>query len=241
MKSHRFAFLAPILVGLALAGTATAEEDAVAAAKSALFEVLGDYEPGGLFSDELADRIDAAAANLEQAAGGPPDLRAAVDQLAGQWINLFSSQGIVGEIDVSFMTRNLPGGGHSGGKARSQAVIQELRPATNFYRNTLIMAAGPAQVPLMHMATATFDISDEAPNLMEVRFHQVDFVPGRADVTLAQVRESLGLSSETPLAVEVPVDLSQPAPTSAVTYLDDDLRINRGTKSDYVAILRKLR
>lgn len=215
------------------------EVDAVQGAKSALLEVLADYVPGSPIGEDLKERVNEAAAALEQAAAGPPDLLANMERVSGQWVNLFSSQGVVGEIDVSFMTRALPGGGHAGGKALSKVVLQELRPAENFYRNMMVMTAGEDDIPLLHVATAMMDIDREAPNFLQVRFKRIEFLPGRADVTLEQLRGSLGLPETTPLAVNVPVDPSKPAATSEVTYLDDDLRINRG--KTYIAILQKVR
>lgn len=214
------------------------EADAVQQAKSALLEVLAGYEPGSQISEALKVRVSDAAAALEQAAGGPPDLLANVERVSGQWVNLFSSQGVVGEIDVSFMTRALPGGGHAGGKALSKVVLQELRPAENFYRNMMVMTAGEQDTPLLHVATAMVDIDRQSPNFLQVRFKRIEFLPGRADVTLEQLREALRLPEATPLAVNVPVDLSKPAAASEVTYLDGDLRINRG--KTYIAILRKV-
>lgn len=214
------------------------EADAVQQAKSALLEVLAGYEPGSQISEALKVRVSDAAAALEQAAGGPPDLLANVERVSGQWVNLFSSQGVVGEIDVSFMTRALPGGGHAGGKALSKVVLQELRPAENFYRNMMVMTAGEQDTPLLHVATAMVDIDKQSPNFLQVRFKRIEFLPGRADVTLEQLREALRLPEATPLAVNVPVDLSKPAAASEVTYLDGDLRINRG--KTYIAILRKV-
>ncbi len=239
MMMFVFALTGPAAFGGALAEDAKmAEADGVAAAKAALFEALTDYRPGVPANEELTARIDAAAARLEQAAGGPPDLRANLARLSGQWVSLFSSQGVVGEIEVSFMTRALPGGGHAGGKALSQVVLQELRPAERFYRNMMVMTAGDRNIPLLHVATAFTDVAEEAPNFLQVRFRRIEFLPGRADVTLEQLRTALALPEATPLAVNVPVDLSKPAATSEVTYLDNDLRINRG--KTYVAILRKV-
>lgn len=246
MKLSMVAFaLAGLAFGKAMAqgeaaaeGEAMAQEDGVAAAKAALFERLAEYRPGAPASEELAARIDAAAAQLEQAAGGPPDLRANLERLSGQWVSLFSSQGVAGEIEVRFMTRALPGGGHAGGTALSQVVLQELRPAERFYRNMMTMLAGEPRIPLLHVATAFVDVAEDAPNFLEVRFRRIEFLPGRADVTLEQLRDALALPEGTPLAVDVPMDLSKPASRSEVTYLDDDLRINRG--KNYVAILRKV-
>ena len=208
--------------------------------KSALFKVLSDYEPGAPATEELTARISSAAEKLEKAAGGPPDLRTRLnmERVTGHWVNLFSSQGVTGEIELKFMTRALPGGGVSGGTVQSQAVLQELRPEERFYRNTLIFSVGDEEIPALHIATADLGISESTPNLLEVRFKRIEFMPARAKVTQEQLRELLKLPAHESLGINVPIDLSKPAPTSAVTYLDDDLRINRG--ETYIAILRKV-
>ena len=101
----------------------------------------------------------------------------------------------------------------------------------------MVMTAGEQDTPLLHVATAMVDIDKQSPNFLQVRFKRIEFLPGRADVTLEQLRGALRLPATTPPAVKVPVDLSKPAATSEVTYLDDDLHINRG--KTYIAILRK--
>lgn len=118
MKSIVTTMCVVAVLGVAPGGTMGqgGEVDAAQQAKSALLEVLAGYEPGAQISEALKVRVSDAAAALEQAAGGPPDLLANIEQVSGQWVNLFSSQGVVGEIDVSFMTRALPGGGHAGAR-----------------------------------------------------------------------------------------------------------------------------
>lgn len=218
--------------------TASANPESVDDAKAALLAVIATYEPGGPVTDALTARITAAADALEQAAGAPPDLHKTPELADGQWRSLFSSQGIVGEIDVAFMTRALPGGGKRGGKATSHVVLQELRPTAGFYRNTMVMTAGENDTPLLHLATAELGIADDKPNDLTVRFRQIDFVPGRADVTPADLRTALGLGAGTPLTITVPVDPERPPSRSTVTYLDGDIRINRGER--YIAVLQKI-
>jgi len=211
----------------------------VAAAKAALLVAIAETRPGAPAGPDATARIDAAAAALEAAAGAPPDLRAAPMLADGQWANLFSSQGVVGEIDLKFMTRTLPGGGSKGGTARSLTVLQELRPEERFYRNMMVMEAGEANTPFLYIATADLGISEEKPNDLEVRFKRIEFAPARADVSLDDLRAALNVPAETPLSIAVPQDPARPASISTVTYVDEDLRINRG--KDYIAVLRKVR
>ncbi len=205
--------------------------------KAALMKALESYTPGDPVGDELLERIDAAALALEKTVA-PPDLSADPAAVDGLWVNLFSSQGVVGEIDLSFMTRALPGGGKKGGKARSLAVLQELHPDQRFYRNAMTMTAGEEETPVLYLATADLGISKTASNVLEVQFHTITFAPGRADVSLEALRQALDVSQDAPLTIRLPTNTGRPPSTSTVTYLDEDLRINRG--KDYIAILRKV-
>ena len=216
-----------------------AGSDTVAKAKADLLATLADYAPATAPDPALTRRIDQAAAALEQAAGGPPDLRATPGPAGGLWLTLFSSQGIFGDIDLAFMTRALLGGGEEGGTARIEQVLQELRPADRFYRNTMVMSVGPDDVAALYFATADLGISATQPNDLEVSFRRIEFVPGRADVSTADLRMALRLPPTAPLAIDIPISPDMPASVSTVTYLDDDLRINRG--KDYIAVMQKLR
>lgn len=224
---------------LAACATSQSEAASVDDAKTALFEAISTYKPGTPVTEEITATISDAATMLEQAAGSPPQLAQMTDILTGQWANLFSSQGIVGEIDMAFMTRAHPGGGVSGGKAMSHMVLQELNPKQNFYRNMMVMSAGEDETPLLHIATAELGLAEDQPNVLQVRFKRIEFVPARADVTQDELRTVLGLPEDAHLAIDIPYDPARPASRSTVTYLDEDLRINRG--KNYIAILRKVR
>ena len=218
--------------------TLSAETITVKDAKAALFEVIDTYEPGAPVSEELTARIDAAAKVLEQAAGQPPELAKMTNMLTGQWASLFSSQGIVGEIDMAFMTRAHPGGGVAGGKATSHMVLQELNPEKRFYRNMMVMSAGENDTQLLHIATADLGLAEDQPNVLEVSFRRIEFVPANAQVNLAQLRAVLDLPEDAHLAIDIPQIPDRPASRSTVSYLDEDLRINRG--KSYIAILQKV-
>ena len=207
-------------------------------AKAALFDAIDAYTPGAPVTDEMTASIDAAATALEQAAAKPPKLAEMKGILTGQWASLFSSQGIVGEIDMAFMTRAHPGGGVAGGKALSHMVLQELNPDQAFYRNLMVMSAGEDQTPLLHLATAELALAEDQPNVLLVRFKRIEFVPASAEVSLPKLRSVLGLPADAHLAINIPYDEKRPPSTSTVTYLDQDLRINRG--KNYIAVLRKV-
>ena len=118
------------------------------AAKAALLEVIKEYQPGMPVTEALTAKIDAATSALENSTEAP-NLQADASGADGIWINMFSSQGILGDIDVSFMTRALPGGGQSGGKATALTVLQELHPEQRFYRNMMTMITG--DVPFLYI------------------------------------------------------------------------------------------
>ncbi len=235
MTLARVALAAAFALGAAPPLHATTPLDT---ARAQLLTVLAAEPPAAVPDAATTARISAAADELERLAG-TPDLRAQGARLDGVWLTRFSSQGVFGEIDVAFMTRALPGGGAPGGKARVLQVLQELQPSKGFYRNTLVLEVGAERVPVLYFATAELSISAQRPNDLEVSFRRIEFVPGRADVSIEQVRSALALAPATPLAIDVPAHPARPASVSTVTYLDESLRINRG--KDYVAVLEKLR
>lgn len=236
--TQRLLQLTALCLLMALPCAAHSAESPPAVARAALLAALTEYEPGSTPTADITARIDAAAAALERT-GPAPDLNARSEQLRGQWLTRFSSQGVFGDVDVSFMTRTLPGGGASGGKAHVEQVLQELQPAKGQYRNTLVLRVGPDNLPALYFATAELGISNARSNDLEVSFRRIEFVPARVDVTPAALRAALGLGAEVPLAIDLPAMPNRPPSLSTVTYLDDGLRINRG--KDYIAVLEKLR
>lgn len=232
----KFAFAAAALAALAAAPLAAAH-DHEPTPREALMQALEGYTPGAPVTEAITAPIDAAARALEASAPSP-DLAADPTAADGFWVSLFSSQGIVGEVPVAFMTRALPGGGVEAGAATVTAVFQELRVAERFYRNTMLMTAGPDATPILYVADADVTVDAAAPQDLQVRFVRITFAPARAGDTLAEVRAALGLPDGAPLAAEIALTPERPASTSTVTYLDDDLRVNRGR--GYVAVLRRV-
>jgi hypothetical protein len=224
---------------LLMPGSVTASETpARVQARAALLRALDDYRPGAAPDAAMVARIDAAAAALERTAAAP-DLRDAAGLATGTWLTRFSSQGVFGDIDVAFMTRALPGGGAAGGKAHVEQVLQELDPAKRFYRNTMVLTVGADALPVLYFATADLGVSQAQPNDLEVSFKRIEFVAGRAGISQDALRRALGLADPTPLAIDVPAMPGRGPSVSTVTYLDGQLRINRG--KDYIAVLEKVR
>lgn len=224
---------------VATAFTAKAQDASeLAEARTALLAALEGYEPGAPIDPDLAASIDAAAQRLESLVP-VPDLAAEPERAQGLWVNLFSTQGVVGELDVAFMTRTLPGGGQEAGEARALTVLQELDIERGFYRNTMTMEVGPERIPMLYLATARLTVASEEPNVLGVLFREITFAPARADVTLGQLRDALGLPADTPLSIQIPITPERQASTSTVTYVDESLRINRG--KDYFAVLQRVR
>lgn len=224
-----------LLASAALAVTPAHAQDAE---REGLLEVLAEYEPGSAISEDMLARVDAAASALEKVAG-PVDLTANGELADGLWVTRFSSQGLVGEMPVSFMTRTLPGGGAEGGTARVEGVWQELRLEDGFYRNTMLLSAGPQEVAVFYIATAKLAVSPEAPEDLQVAFREILFAPGHQSVSPPDVRAALALGDQVPLAITIPEEAAPPPSASKVTYLDGGLRINRGT--NYIAVMEKVR
>jgi hypothetical protein len=230
------------LLAIAVIGAAASAVPAIAQAeagapRAAFVTELDRYEPGTTVEPGLLETMDAAATRLE-AEAGPFDL-AGSGLVDGLWLTRLSTQGIVGEIDVAFMTRSMPGGGADGGTALIDQVLQELRLDDGFYRNTMLMRAGPDRVPVLYTATADLAVDRASPDELRVRFREFVFAPARQDVTAADVRAALALPDAAPLAIVIPETALPPWSTSRVTYLDEELRINRG--KDYIAIMERIR
>ena len=200
-------------------------------------QALAAYQPGEPPTEEITAKIDAAAARLE-ALAGPPDLQADASLADGLWLTLVSSQGVFGDVDLAFMTRALPGGGVEAGSGRIVQVLQELRPSLGMYRNTAFLEVGDDALPAVHFATADLGVSSAQANVITVRFRRIEFAPTSAVVSPDALRAALGLPDDAPLVHEIPVMDGVPPSTSTVTYLDEELRINRG--KDYIAVLRRL-
>ena len=190
-------------------------------AKAALIKVLSEYTLGDPITKDITASIDAAAVALEQAAGDTPKLTEMTKILTGQWESVFSSQAA-----------------HPGSKTTAHIVLQELNPEKDFYRDMTVMSAGENKTPLLHIATADLGLAKDLPNVLEVRFHRVEFVPARADVSMKHLRTVLGLPEDARLSVDISDDSNRPVSRLTVTFVDEDLRINRG--NDYIAVFRKI-
>lgn len=190
-------------------------------AKAALIKVLSEYTLGDPITKDITASIDAAAIALEQAAGDTPKLTEMTKILTGQWESVFSSQAA-----------------HPGSKTTAHIVLQELNPEKDFYRDMTVMSAGENKTPLLHIATADLGLAKDLPNVLEVRFHRVEFVPARADVSMKHLRTVLGLPEDARLSVDISDDSNRPVSRLTVTFVDEDLRINRG--NDYIAVFRKI-
>jgi hypothetical protein len=215
-----------------LATTAAVADDGAAVLaerKAALLAAVAAYEPGTPVTPQQDRRVDAAAAALE-ALAGTPDLAADPSVVDGTWIALYHTHDLLHRVDVGFMSGRL----YAPLTVRAMATTQELWPKRSFYRNRMVLET-PGGVPLIYTATARLALSAEAPNVLEVTFERFEFAPGAASVSQADLRESLGLATDTPLAIEVAEPRTS---TSTVTYVDEDLRVNRGR--DYIAVMRKL-
>ena len=190
-------------------------------AKAALIKALSEYTLGDPITKDITASIDAAAIALEQAAGDTPKLTEMTKILTGQWESVFSSQAA-----------------HPGSKTTAHIVLQELNPEKGFYRDMTVMSAGENKTPLLHIATADLGLAKDLPNVLEVRFHRVEFVPARADVSMKHLRTVLGLPEDARLSVDISDDSNRPVSRLTVTFVDEDLRINRG--NDYIAVFRKI-
>lgn len=201
-----------------------------AALKAALLDVVRRYRPGAPVDTEHDAEVKAAAALLE-ADAGPPDLVEAPHLVDGVWLCLFDSRDLLHAADMARMTV----GALPSQRVPIRTTFQELRPALGFYRNTMVMEAGPERLPFNYISTAQFEIRPEARNVFQVSFTSTSFVPADARVTPEALRTALGMPAAMPLSwTQAP---RGPFP-SIVTYADEALRLNRG--DSYISVLQRL-
>jgi hypothetical protein len=214
---------------IASSGTMTVNTRAEARAR--LLATIAEYAPGTRVAPELDARVRAAADQLEATAAGPPDIKANPALVDGMWICLFDSRDLLHEAGMRIMS----GGLYPEARIPALSTIQVLTPAKNYYRNVVLLAAGPQRIPVIYDATAQLGFDDQATNVFRVKFERLAFLPADARHGEADVRRALGLPDGAALVIDVPPG---PASPSTVTYLDEELRINRG--KGYIAVMRRL-
>jgi hypothetical protein len=219
------------VIAISSGAAVAADSTAVSAAKRALVAAVASYTPGTAVTPALDAQVKALAASLESAAGAKPDLVSNPELVHGIWVCTFDSRDLLHVAGMKIMT----GGRYPDAKIPARATVQELAPSRGFYRNTVMLAAGADAIPVNYEATAELSIDSTARNVFRVKFTQLAFVPGDARYDAAAVRTALGLPADAPLVMQVPAG---PASPSEVTYVDADLRINRG--KDYISVLRRL-
>lgn len=211
----------------------SADDATLEALKAQLLDVVAEYEPGTPVTPEMDAKVSDAARSLEEAVG-TIDLNAQAKTLDGMWLSLYDTRNLQYQVDLKFMS----GGIFPEKMVPVRMTTQELRPEEGFYRNTMIMEAGDAKVSFHYIATAEFGVNADIANVVDVSFQTFEFVPSDAHYSTEDLRAALGLTQDTPLVLTMPAGI--PPANSTVTYLDNDLRINRGTTTPYVSVNRKL-
>ena len=198
--------------------------------KQSLLSIIGHYQPGSGVTAAQDDDVKAAALMLETECG-PPDLRANPTLIDGMWLCIFDSRDLLFQANLAVMTA---------GALPAQMVpvlttFQELRSAFNFYRNTMVMQAGPEGLLFNYISTAEYLVAPEAPNVLQVSFTTTAMVPADARISPLALKKALGMPETMPLSFGGPP--RGPFP-SIVTYCDADVRINRGVA--YISVLQRL-
>nr|AAR26484.1 harpin binding protein 1 [Oryza sativa Indica Group] len=215
---------APSGVDYAAGTGAAADDDAVAALKVKLLSAVSGLNRGLAGSQEDLDRADAAARELEAAAGGGPvDLERDVDKLQGRWRLVYSS---------AFSSRTL--GGSRPGPPTGRLlpitlgqVFQRIDVVSKDFDNIVDVELGaPWPLPPVEL-TATLAHKFEIIGTSSIK---ITF-----DKTTVKTKGNL--SQLPPLEVpRIPDNLRPPSNTGSgefeVTYLDGDTRITRGDRGE---------
>lgn len=199
-------------------------------AKLALLDVIGGYQPGTAVTAALDAAVKAAGLALETEFG-PPDLIAYPELVDGIWLCLFDSRDLLHQANFAAMTA----GAMPAQMVPVLTTFQELHPAQNFYRNTMVMRAGSDGLLFNYISNAHFVVNADAPNVFQVSFTTTAMVPADARISPQALKAALNMSETMPLSFGGPP--RGPFP-SIVTFCDDDLRINRG--DTYISVLRRL-
>jgi hypothetical protein len=202
----------------------------MSALKKILLNVVGRYEAGTPVTAILDEAVKRAARSLEDEIG-PPDLVANPALVDGVWMCVFDSRDLLHQANLAVMT----GGALPAKMIPVLTTFQELRPAENFYRNTMVMRAGAQGLLFNYISSAAFTIAPEAPNVFQVSFTTTSMVPADARISPQSLREALELPESMPLSFGGPP--RGPFP-SIVSYADEHLRINRG--ETYISVLQRL-
>jgi hypothetical protein len=220
-----------LLALLLWSSTAQSQDNLTADPKEDLLRLIAEYSPASPVTADFDARVKAAAAKLE-ATLPRPNVAANPALVEGIWLCTYDTRDLLHAAGMKIMS----GGQYPDAKIPARATIQELDPARGFYRNTVALLAGPKQIAVNYEATASLSLDPAEPNVFRVKFEQLAFVPADARYSQAEVREALGLAAGASLYIRVPPG---PASPSEVTYVDADLRINRG--KTYVSVLQRLR
>ncbi|KAL6875782.1 hypothetical protein ACP4OV_013295 [Aristida adscensionis] len=195
----------------------------VAALKIKLLSAVSGLNRGLAASQEDLDRVDAAARELEAAAGGAVDLDRDLDKLQGRWRLVYSS---------AFSSRTL--GGSRPGPPTGRLlpitlgqVFQRVDVVSRDFDNIVELELGaPWPLPPVE-ATAT----------LAHKFEIVGTSGIKITFEKTTVKTKGGLSQLPPLEVpRIPDNLRPPSNTGSgefeVTYLDDDTRVTRGDRGE---------
>uniref|UniRef100_A0A0D9XTU1 Plastid lipid-associated protein/fibrillin conserved domain-containing protein n=1 Tax=Leersia perrieri TaxID=77586 RepID=A0A0D9XTU1_9ORYZ len=213
----------PSEVDFAGSDTAGADDDAVASLKIKLLSAVSGLNRGLAASQEDLDRADAAARELEAAAGGPVDLENDMDKLQGRWRLVYSS---------AFSSRTL--GGSRPGPPTGRLlpitlgqVFQRIDVVSKDFDNIVEVELGaPWPLPPVEL-TAT----------LAHKFEIVGTSGIKITFDKTTVKTKGNLSQLPPLEVpRIPDNLRPPSNTGSgefkVTYLDGDTRITRGDRGE---------
>jgi hypothetical protein len=223
--------IATVTLALAANAAESTAMDKLQSAKSDLLAAIATHPSDRPVTPEIDATIKARALELETLAG-VPNVAAEPALVEGIWICIYDTRDLLNAAGMKIMS----GGQYPDARIPARATIQELHPARGLYRNTVALQAGPNKIAVNYEATATLAIEPATPNVFRVKFEQLAFIPTDARYSQDDVRAALGLAAGAPLVIKVPPG---PASPSEVSYVDADLRINRG--KTYISVLQRLR
>lgn len=187
------------------------------ALKSELVALCAKTDAGFDKADPEVERIKALAMSLEEH-NPTPDAGRRPDLYAGRWVMLYSSFGVERETTLARLSFSK----YPATPVTMHQVFQEIGAGGDVYDNTVTFT-GPDGAEGAMVMLGRYEGNPEDGARMDVTFYEVFLAPtnGAAPTDFAA---ALGLQGG--LIQEI---AKTPPLHSRITYLDEDLRLNRGS------------
>ncbi len=204
--------------------------------KANLLAVLGQHGRAASLDEDEYTKLNAMIAELEALT---PRIAGEVEHVVeGSWQTEFASFGIKHSMgknqehdsDLALQSFNrmpkVP--------VRVSNLIQEIDQATKAYNNVVTLTPPGGELRANLVVSGTYRIDETDLKKFHINFYKVGFMLPEG-VDAAELRSAFGLASDQPLSVDLPAAKLW----SDITYVDQDLRINKGNFGGVYVLSRR--